>query len=490
MSPQIYPAVKLPHPFLTSYQVQCNADVTPAKFSLTLDKQPANATALPQPLHSDSLTWRDLTSRPVEQCPPGNDNGAWARAYRSPQTKFEWPSQEAPTLGQIWNVVHAIYLAHPTIEYFRLALKGSGQDVIRHELLATGLAIEHPTPYRAVQDTGISDGDILVLRSAFWQGAASPVGSRPIWAVGDGTQGPVRKPVSDYPAMPEHQQFTTKFPEQPIHTLHPTRQPKPAPGSICYSRYIPELNEHFSLEVIDWQNDEHVKLFNVWQNDPRVAKGWNETGTMDEHREYLRTLHFDPHVLCLFGRFDETRFSYYELYWAKVSRSKPLPAYPHILTESRRTTTVRTTRPTTTIAAATHLSATRRSAAPTASMHGIRAVSTIASSTMCAQPMLLASPKRPVVPSCRTRTPSVSLLASTWIWATSARCTRCAAGRSGSSFVRCSGMEGRRFWSRLIARRGMRSCRYTHLISCHEFMFTCINLYDLPKRCRCRHPSG
>jgi hypothetical protein len=339
MPPHKYPPVKLPHPFLTSYQVQCNENVTPAKFILRLENQPANTTALPQALHSDDLTWRDLTSRPADKCPPGSDNGAWARAYRSPQTTFAWSSQETPNLGQTWNVVHAIYLAHPTIEYFRLALEGSGREVVRQELLATGLAIEHPKPWREVQDTGISDGDILVLRSAFWQGAASPVGSRPIWAVGDGTQGPVRKPISEYPTMPEHQQFTMKFPEQPIYTLHPTRQPKPHPGSICYSRYIPELNEHFSLEVIDWQSAEHVKLFNTWQNDPRVAQGWNETGTIDEHREYLRKLHFDPHVLCLFGRFDETRFSYYELYWAKVSRSKhrshPNPNHEQPLTRAQ-----------------------------------------------------------------------------------------------------------------------------------------------------------
>jgi hypothetical protein len=38
------------------------------------------------------------------------------------------------------------------------------------------------------------------------------VGSRPIWAAGNGTQGPVRKPLSDYPTMPEHQQFTMYLP--------------------------------------------------------------------------------------------------------------------------------------------------------------------------------------------------------------------------------------------------------------------------------------
>lgn len=394
MATQRYPAVKLPHPFLTSYRVQCDDSATPAKFKLALHDQPANTAPLPEPLHSDSLTWQDLISRPTEKCPAGNDNSAWARAYRSPQTTFEWPDQQSPTLGQIWNVVHAIYLAHPTIEYFRLALKGSGSDLVRHELLATGLGIEHPKPWRDVPDTGISEGDILILRSSFWQGAASPMGSRPIWVAGDGTQGPVRKPISEYPTMPEHQQFTMKFPEQPIYTLHPTRQPKPHPGSICYSRYIPELDEHFSLEVIDWQNAEHLKLFNTWQNDPRVAKGWNETGTLDEHREYLRKLHFDPHVLCLFGRFNEARFSYYELYWAKVSQPSSSPPKPRKNADkkltnalpNRRTTTARTTAPRTTTAAGTRWSATHPSAARTASTPGTRRASTTASWTTCAQP--------------------------------------------------------------------------------------------------------
>jgi len=63
-----------------------------------------------------------------------------------------------------------------------------------------------------------------------------------------------------------------------------------------------------------------------------------------------------------------------------------------------------TTRRKITTAVATLLLETHHFGAPTASTRGIRAVSTIASSTMCAQRMLSASRKRQAAPSCRTRT--------------------------------------------------------------------------------------
>ncbi|KAF7717879.1 N5-hydroxy-L-ornithine N5-transacylase [Penicillium ucsense] len=315
MSPE-YPLVKLPHPFLTEYSVH-RVGEQPTKRTLRLRVQPANGRQLTQSLHLDSLSWTDLIKPDSAQSPPESNNSAWARAQRSPSTTFEWTA-ETPSLGQIWNVVHAIYLANSTVEYFRLSLVGHESDIIRKELLTTGLAIEHPQQWYQPTDKAPWHADqVLVLRGAFWQGAASPTGPRPIWSTGDGTDGPLRKPLDQFPLMPENYQITMKFPDEAVYTRHPTRRPKPNPGSIVYSRYVPEVDQHFSLEVVDWRDDEHLCLFNKWQNDPRVAKGWNETGTLDEHRQYLRKLHFDPHVLCLFGRFDDTRFSYFELYWAK-----------------------------------------------------------------------------------------------------------------------------------------------------------------------------
>lgn len=317
------------------------------------------------PLHDASLSWLELSTPAKEECPPDTNNSFWARARRSPQTSFQWTGDTAPSLACIWNVVHAIFLAHPMPEYFRVSLEGKDKEIVRNELLVTGLAVEHPRPLLPVNNnTSENSTELLILRSSFWQGAASPTGPRPIWVVGDDTDGTLRRPLSQYPIMPENFQLTNKIPQEMVYRRHPVRRPKPHPGSIAYSRYVPEINDHFSLEVVNWEDPTHLELFNKWQNDPRVAKGWNETGTIEQHREYLKKLHFDPHVICLFGRFGETRFSYFELYWSKVSYSYSHHWQP-LLNLYRRTTTALTTTPETMTEADTLSLEMSRSVVPT-----------------------------------------------------------------------------------------------------------------------------
>jgi len=304
--------LKLPHPYLTAYTV---ANVAPkgqsASYQVQLSSQSdaGKGIAPPATLHNETVTFSDVATLSQDAVPPMGDNSSWARTRRSPYVTVTW-TQDRPSVPQLWLIAYALVSLHPLVENFRVLLSGKDSQALAQELYATGLFHSHP---KASNTSAPHDGHLL-FRGTFWQGAASPFGARPVWAPHLDAAG---KPIDRrYPPFPFQNAPSTQFPALPRHTQHPVREPKPEPGSIIYSRWVPHLKEHFTMVALDYTNNEHLRLFNKWQNDPRVAAGWNETGTLDQHREYLRKLHEDPHVLTMFAAFDDILFAYFEVYWA------------------------------------------------------------------------------------------------------------------------------------------------------------------------------
>lgn len=307
--------LKLPHPYLTSYEVVRTTikDLSHANaITLSAEQQGKKGLSPPTILHNGTVSFSDIAFLSGDAVPAKGDNSSWARARRSPYLTISWTA-EKPSVPQLWLIAYALVSLHPLVENFRVLLAGEGSETLARELYATGLFHPHPSPSLA---SAPHDGHLL-LRGTFWQGAASPFGPRPVWAPKLDASG---KPITvNYPAFPYQTAPSTQFPALPRHTWHPVREPKPEPGSIIYSRWIPHLKEHFTMVALDYTNPDHLNLFHNWQNDPRVAAGWNETGTLEEHREYLRKLHEDPHVVTMFAAFDDVLFAYYEVYWAMVS---------------------------------------------------------------------------------------------------------------------------------------------------------------------------
>lgn len=100
---------------------------------------------------------------------------------------------------------------------------------------------------------------------------------------------------------------------------HPLRAPKPV-GEV-YRRHIARLGTSFSLRAIDQPGD--VERFHEWMNLDSVAHFWEQTGTLEEHAEYLAKMQADPHTVTLFACFDDEPFAYFEVYWAKEDRIAP-----------------------------------------------------------------------------------------------------------------------------------------------------------------------
>ena len=309
--------LRLPHPYLTTYSIvplvenaKGSGEVQIHAGLLQIRRGHSSKSTLPEleppePLHHSDFSFAAPHSTENENIPVAN-NAAWARARRSFKSEFRWTTSP-PSTGQIWLATYALFTLRPELEQIRVSLDGPDSEKVRAQIIASVLAIPHP-----LNGTESSQGtdEVILQRATFWQGAGSPFGETAAWIPRDESKR-ARPFILNYT-------LTTKFPQERVHTWHPQRADKPAPGSIIYSRYIPHLDEQFSMVAIDYTNSEHLNLFHTWQNDPRVAVGWNESGDLEHHRSYLKRMHDDPHQVAMLAYFDSAPFAYFEVYWAKV----------------------------------------------------------------------------------------------------------------------------------------------------------------------------
>lgn len=312
--------VKLPEPWKTTYEVCASSGTEFAPLlSLTLSQKQLPGSKYPQePLHLESLRFSDLGQESNASTPRPGDNSLQARYNRSLVSYVSWDAATVPSVGQIWNLTYSIVTMYPEVEDFRLELIGKGNRALSDFVQATGLASGRPKPISPEHSASSANPQVWIRRSAFWQGAGSPFGIRPAWVANPDLFGPLSNTLTSVPAFPCEYTVTVSLEGRPVHAQHPIRPPKPAHGAVVYSRYIPHLDEFFSMVHLDWKNETHLQLFHDWQNDPRVAAGWNETGTLEDHREYLRKIENDPHQMPILAKFDDNYFAYFEVYWAKV----------------------------------------------------------------------------------------------------------------------------------------------------------------------------
>ncbi|KAL2753748.1 hypothetical protein ACRALDRAFT_1071843 [Sodiomyces alcalophilus JCM 7366] len=332
--------LKLPHPYLTEYSIRRafshdeyigRSQDGGLHFYQLIPREtqsPSSSQPLPEPLHNADFYFTEPTFLKSSELPPDSNNSAWARARRSPSCISSWDGPHPPTLAQAWLLAYVLFNAQPTEELVRWELRGKEAPLLGQQLKDVLLAIDHPVQAgQETPETTPTKTTVVLLRSAFWQGAGSPFGPRAVWLPSESPSSlPPSRPLSSYPLTPLQHTMTITPASDPSNPAlhqqawHPIRPAKPAPGAVVYSRWIPHLNETFSMVCLNYRNEEHLRLFHEWQNDPRVSQGWNETGTLEQHRDYLRRIHDDPHQFALLAAWDGTFFAYFEVYWAKEDK--------------------------------------------------------------------------------------------------------------------------------------------------------------------------
>ncbi|KAI6778379.1 uncharacterized protein J7T54_000497 [Emericellopsis cladophorae] len=219
---------------------------------------------------------------------------------------------EDEDIALLWVSVYALWL-HPQHRDKDLIAISLDNERLGQYVRCTGLGVTSPYSAGTSTTTITPKENILWLhREAFWQGAGAPDSQswlqlRPEITLFPGFNGTAGSFASQMG-------FTRKG---NVCTVHPVRPPKPAPGTVVYSRFIVELGQQLQIIHIDASNPLHFQTYARWQNSDRVNLGWKERGPDEHHRKYLASQLADPHTMSCVFAWDGELAGYTEIGFAK-----------------------------------------------------------------------------------------------------------------------------------------------------------------------------
>ncbi|KAJ9480425.1 Aerobactin siderophore biosynthesis protein, partial [Pseudozyma hubeiensis] len=195
----------------------------------------------------------------------------------------------------LWAAVYSFWIRHKRSDRLAVFLQGARAVEQRSHMIQVGLGFASPT-----------ETDLILLdRNAFWQAAGAPCDLH--W---------LQSPIPSSGVFPHVLAFTQST-SPPVLATHPLRPPKPARGSVVYSRYVFSCSQHLELVHIDASNPQHFEAYCRWQNSDRVNHGWREKGPQDKHLKYIQDKNADPHAMGVLVMWDGVPAGYGEMVWSK-----------------------------------------------------------------------------------------------------------------------------------------------------------------------------
>ncbi|KAG9311205.1 acyl-CoA N-acyltransferase [Chiua virens] len=225
-----------------------------------------------------------------------------------PVLEIRPPSSRKITIQDTWAIIYALFVRYHERETIPIVFSAeidNRTDLCTY-ILRSGLG-------RTALSKHAEEDDLFLSRAAFWQGAGTHGYHLCGWL-------PPSTSLTRYAASPfPSVQSFTRTPL--VIAAHPLRPPKPLQGEVLYRRYCPTVGQTLEFTYFDVGEDSqvtpHLEAFHKWHNDDRVNSGWNERGSLEQHRKYVYGVLNDPAVLPMIMSWDGKLMGYLEIVYIK-----------------------------------------------------------------------------------------------------------------------------------------------------------------------------